>query len=61
MAATRRGRASAFNALPLPEPAPGDDGAAPVTPPPVAGGARSRWSTDVAGKRAGSSRTMDSR
>jgi enoyl-CoA hydratase len=37
---------------PLPDIAPGDSGDAHMTPPPeVAGGARSRWSTDVAGKR----------
>jgi enoyl-CoA hydratase len=42
---------------PLPELAPGDDGSAHMPPPPqVAGGARSRWSVDVAGKRAGSGR-----
>ena len=38
---------------PLPEMAPGDNGDAFMTPPPdVAGGARSRWSSDVARKRA---------
>ena len=47
---------------PLPELAPGDDGAAHMAPPPqAAGGARSRWSTDVAGKRAGSGKKKVSR
>jgi enoyl-CoA hydratase len=37
---------------PLPDIAPGDFGDSNMTPPPeVPGGARSRWSTDVAGKR----------
>ena len=39
---------------PLPEPAPGSLGDEFMTPPPAApGGARSRWSSDVAGRRAG--------
>jgi len=37
---------------PLPEPPPGDNGDTFMAPPPkVKGGARSRWSSDVAGKR----------
>jgi enoyl-CoA hydratase len=37
---------------PLPELRPGDDGRAHLAPPPtVEGGARSRWASDVAGKR----------
>ena len=38
---------------PLPDVPPGDAGEAFMTPPPkVKGGARSRWSSDVAGRRA---------
>ena len=42
---------------PLPEPAPGSLGDEFMTPPPaLPGGARSRWSGDVAGRRGGKSR-----
>ena len=43
---------------PLPDLAPGDSGEAHMTPPPeTPGGARSRWSTDVAARRGASSKT----
>jgi enoyl-CoA hydratase len=47
---------------PLPELAPGDAGDAFMTPPPdTPGGARSRWSSDVAGKRAATARKRGAR
>ena len=47
---------------PLPEPAPGDNGDAFMTPPPaVAGGARSRWSSDVTRKRTPSAKATKKR
>ena len=43
---------------PLPEPAPGSRGDEFMTPPPDApGGARSRWSADVTGRRSGGRKT----